>query len=46
LAVAAAREWKIFHLDVKTAFFNGYLNEIIYMVIPKGFELEANAGLI
>ncbi|GJT19579.1 retrotransposon protein, putative, ty1-copia subclass [Tanacetum coccineum] len=37
IAIAAFYDYKIWQMDVKTAFLNGYLNEDIYMVQPKGF---------
>ncbi|GJX57214.1 retrotransposon protein, putative, ty1-copia subclass [Tanacetum coccineum] len=35
--IAAFNDYEIWKMDVKTAFLNGYLNEDIYMVQPKGF---------
>nr|GEU63080.1 retrotransposon protein, putative, Ty1-copia subclass [Tanacetum cinerariifolium] len=37
IAIAAFYDYKIWQMDVKTAFFNGYVNEDIYMVQPEGF---------
>lgn len=39
LAMAAQRNWKIHHLDVKSAFLNGELEEEIYVRQPEGFEV-------
>nr|GEY21639.1 retrotransposon protein, putative, Ty1-copia subclass [Tanacetum cinerariifolium] len=36
-AIAAFYDYEIWKIDVKTAFLNGYLDEEIYMVQPKGF---------
>ena len=37
LVVAASLDYEIWHMDVKTAFLNGNLEEDIYMQQPKGF---------
>jgi transposase InsO family protein len=38
LALAAAEDWELQQLDVKTAFLNGELDETIYMQQPPGFD--------
>nr|GEZ08444.1 putative retrotransposon Ty1-copia subclass protein [Tanacetum cinerariifolium] len=35
--IAAFYDYKIWQMDVKIAFLNGYLEEDIYMVQPEGF---------
>ncbi|GJW60438.1 retrotransposon protein, putative, ty1-copia subclass [Tanacetum coccineum] len=37
ISIAAYYDYEIWQMDVKTAFLNGYLDEDIYMVQPKGF---------
>ena len=37
LSIAACLDYEIWKMDVKTAFLNGYLEESIYMMQPKGF---------
>ena len=37
VAMAAQFKWKLHHLDVKSAFLNGYIEEDIYVDQPKGF---------
>ena len=36
-AVSARKRWKLKHMDVKTTFLNGILEEEVYMEIPEGF---------
>lgn len=40
LAIAAHNKWKIFQLDVKSAFLNGFLDEEIYVEQPEGFFVK------
>ncbi|GKC20531.1 retrotransposon protein, putative, ty1-copia subclass [Tanacetum coccineum] len=37
IAIAAFYDYEIWQMDVKTAFLNGYLNEMVYMEPPEGF---------
>ncbi|GJW34706.1 retrotransposon protein, putative, ty1-copia subclass [Tanacetum coccineum] len=37
ISIAAYYDYKIWQMDVKIAFLNGYLDEDIYMVQPEGF---------
>ncbi|GJQ97623.1 retrotransposon protein, putative, ty1-copia subclass [Tanacetum coccineum] len=37
ISIAAFYDYKVWQMDVKTAFLNGNLDEDIYMVQPKGF---------
>ncbi|KAL4284533.1 hypothetical protein GQ457_16G014010 [Hibiscus cannabinus] len=36
-AVAAQNKWKIYQMDVKSAFLNGYLEEEVYIEQPPGY---------
>ena len=40
LALAAAKDWRIHHLDVKSAFLNGELAETIFIRQPPGFAVK------
>ena len=40
LSITNALDYEIWKMDVKTAFLNGYLDESIYMMQPKGFIVE------
>ncbi|GKV14317.1 hypothetical protein SLEP1_g25212 [Rubroshorea leprosula] len=42
IAIAAAKGWKLFQMDVKNAFLNGDLVEEVYMQPPLGLEHPAN----
>ncbi|PNX61228.1 putative LRR receptor-like protein kinase, partial [Trifolium pratense] len=40
LSISAQKGWKIYHLDVKSAFLNGFLEEEIYIEQPEGFVVK------
>ena len=40
LALAANEGWEIHHMDVKSAFLNGELEEEVYVAQPSGFVVE------
>ena len=42
LALAGQMGWKVYHLDVKSAFLNGILLEEIYVQQPEGFEVTGH----
>ncbi|CAA7062305.1 unnamed protein product [Microthlaspi erraticum] len=40
LALAAQKKWRLYQMDVKSAFLNGELEEEIYVAQPPGFVVE------
>ena len=37
LSISCFQKFKLYEMDVKSAFMNGYLNEEVYIAQPKGF---------
>ncbi|GJW17693.1 retrotransposon protein, putative, ty1-copia subclass [Tanacetum coccineum] len=46
IAISAYYDYKIWQMDVKTAFLNGRLNEDVYMVQPEGFVNPKHHGRV
>ena len=40
LALVAAKDWRIHHLDIKSAFLNGELAETVFVRQPQGFTVK------
>lgn len=40
IALAAEKKWKLYQLDVKSAFLNGVLQEEVYVDQPEGFVIK------
>ena len=40
IAIAAQHKWKVFQMDVKSAFLNGVLKEEVYVEQPPTYEVE------
>jgi len=40
LALAAAKDWRVHHLNVKSAFLNGELVETVFVRQPLGFTIK------
>src|SRR3954471_22649228 len=46
LAIAAYHDYETWHMDVKTAFLNGNIEEELYMIQPEGFIDPRKAGKV
>ena len=44
--MAALKDWPIHHLDIKSAFLNGEINEVIYVKQPEGFLVKGKEGYV
>ena len=42
IAIAAQMKWRVYQLDVKSAFLNGYLEEEVYVEQPSGFVIKSH----
>ena len=40
LALAAAKDWRVYHMDVKSSFLNGELAETVFVRQPLGFAIK------
>jgi hypothetical protein len=40
LAYGCAHDIKLYQMDMKSAFLNGYINELVYVEQPPNFEVE------
>ena len=39
LAIVAQKKWLVYQMDVKSTFFNGHLEEEVYVEQPQGYEV-------
>lgn len=42
IALAAQKKWRIYQMDVKSAFLNGYLEEEVYIQQPLGYVVKGH----
>lgn len=42
ISLAAQEKWKIYQMDVKTVFLNGFIEKYIYVEEPLGYEVEGH----
>lgn len=46
LALAAKNGWQVHHMDVKSAFLNGELQEDVYVLQPEGFVKRGKENMV
>ncbi|CAJ2662467.1 unnamed protein product [Trifolium pratense] len=46
VALACKNKWSLYHLDVKSAFLNGPLDEEVYVSQPPGFEIKGKESMV
>ena len=46
IAIAANKNWPLMHLDVKSSFLNGPLQEELYVSQPPGFKKKNRVGMV
>jgi hypothetical protein len=46
LPYACHKQFKVYQMDVKSSFLNGYLKEEVYMEQPEGFQLSDNLDFV
>lgn len=46
LAITAQNNWKVYQMDVKSGFFNRYLEEEVYVEQLQGYEIKGYEGKV
>ena len=45
-AIACKYEWPFYRLDVKSAFLNGLIKEVVFVSQPPGFEIAGKENMV
>ena len=46
VVITCGRNWPMHHLDVKSAFLNGPLDEEVYVTQPPGFKIKGKENMV
>jgi len=46
VVIACGRNWPMYHLDVKYAFLNGPLDEVVFATHPLGFKVKGKEDMV
>jgi len=46
IVLAAQKGWRIFQLDIKSAFLYGELSEEVYIEQPRGYDIQGREHLV
>jgi len=46
VAITCGRNWLMYHLDVKSSFLNGPLDEVVYVTQPPSFKVKGKEDMV
>ena len=46
IALASRNGWALFHMDVKSTFLNGFLDQMVYVTQPPDFEIKGKERMV
>ena len=46
IALASSNGWSLIHMDVKSSFLNGFLDELVYVTQPSSFEIKRKERMV